>query len=135
MTRQSDQATTFTDDAFAEECSRVARQIGAILAQPVSATVDATEKVVPQIARLRDQLIVQRRAGSRTPALDDALTDINIALSLVVSVGYPEGPPQRQYLEQARDLLHAITERQKSQLDTLVTDKDLIDEIIDSDSQ
>ena len=116
MTEQLRATIPPLDAAFADDCRTAARQIEAALAETGTALISAAEKIVPLVVRLRDRTIAARRAEPASPVRDAALTNLNIALTLVIAVGYPEGPPQRPYLEQARDLLLALA-RQAQQAD------------------
>jgi hypothetical protein len=63
--------------------------------------VDEAERA---IVAVRDSLIERLRAGEQ---VRQALDRVNVALSLVVGVEYPQGGLARPMLEQARDELQA----------------------------
>lgn len=98
-------------DTLAEGCRAAAQQLDRVLDQPFQAVIAAVDDVERAAARLRDGLIAQRRADTLTGEMGAALDDLNVTLSLIVAVEYPQGALQRAYIEQARDLLRAIAER------------------------
>lgn len=108
MTKQLRAAISPLDAAFADACHKAIKQIDTALAETGSELISAAGKSVPTVVRLRDRVIAARRAEPASPVRDAALANLNIVVSLVVAVGYPEGPPQRPYLEQARKLLLAL---------------------------
>jgi menaquinol-cytochrome c reductase iron-sulfur subunit len=71
---------------------------------------DAASKLSPAeqaLARVRDALIARRRAGHATtgPILDR----VNLCLTLVVGMEYPQGGVKKPPLEQAREILGRLT--------------------------
>lgn len=104
MSDRPHQPTLNTSQTLAERGTDLTRQIALALEQPVSGVVSAAAGAIPLAAALRDSLIAQRRADPSTPNLDAALTKANTIISLLSAVGYPEGPPQRSYLDHAQTL-------------------------------
>lgn len=121
MTRQLARADPLTNEALAAGCRQAAGQIDRALGQPPAGIVAAVDPVERAVALLRDGLIAHRRADSLTPALGAALGDLNVVLSLIVGVEYPQAALQRGYLEQARELLRAIADRAAPLRDASVT--------------
>ena len=108
MSDHPHQPAPLTAQTLTEHGTDLARQIAFALEQPAADVVSAAAGAIPLAAALRDSLIAQRRAGASTPTLDAALAQANTIISLLSAVGYPEGPPQHTYLEQARTLASEI---------------------------
>ncbi len=97
--------------ALASGCRQAARQLDAALGEAPDVIVAQVDEVEQAVARLRDGLIAHRRAGSATAQTSAALDRLNVVLSLIVAVEYPQGPMMRVYIEQARDSLLLIAGR------------------------
>jgi hypothetical protein len=96
---------------LASGCRRAAQQLNAALSEAPDVIVAQVDEVERSVARLRDGLIAHRRAGSATAQTSAALDRLNVVLSLIVAVEYPQGPMMHAYIEQARDSLLLIAGR------------------------
>ena len=94
--------------ALASGCRQAAQQLNAALGEAPTVIVAQVDAIERAVSRLRDGLIAHRRAGSATAQTSAALDRLNVVLSLIVAVEYPQGPMMRVYIEQARDSLLLI---------------------------
>ncbi len=89
-----------------ESLSQILLDLDAAMKKPPLQMKQDVDGVVTKLARLRDHLITaQRRLHDMSFVQSPVLEQVNIALSLVISVGYPGGAIQREALEEAHKLL------------------------------
>lgn len=98
------------EQALVDGCRQAAQQLNATLGEAPNVIVAQVDEVERMVSRLRDGLIAHRRAGRATARTSAALDRINVVLSLIVAVEYPQGPMMRSYIEQARDTLRAVAD-------------------------
>jgi hypothetical protein len=118
MSDHPHQPAPLTAQTLTERGTELSRQIALALEQPAAEVVSAAAGAIPLAAALRDSLIAQRRAGASNPTFNAALTRANTIITLLSAVGYPEGPPQRAYLEQARTLASEIVSQSAAAMST-----------------
>ena len=91
-----------------QHCEEAVAAIEAVLAEKPRQRLQIVDFGECAIVRLRDCLIERLRQGEQAglaQQLQDALDQVNIALSLVVGVEYPGAGIQQRSLEQAREVL------------------------------
>ena len=94
-----------------QHCEEAVEAIEAVLAEKPRQRLQIVDFGESAIVRLRDCLIErlrQENQSSLAQPLQDALNQVNIALSLIVGVEYPGAGIQQRPLEQAREVLEKL---------------------------
>lgn len=101
------------DPATAELVQEAVHEMNAAVQTDSTRIKKEIEAVEKTVVRLRDHLIGHlRRAGVEEAAeLRPLLEQVNVAVSLVVSIEYPAGGIHREALEEARDVLAGLATR------------------------
>ncbi len=95
-----------------ENLSQILLDLDAAMKKPPVQMKQDVDGVVTKLARLRDYLIAEQRSRHDISFVQSpVLEQVNIALSLVISVGYPAGAIQREALEEAHNLLQDFLQK------------------------
>jgi len=96
------------ENSFTERCRQIAERLDRSAERPPREIEKAMDEIGSELARLRDDLIVQCRTHSDSGLAQRRLEYVNVALSLVVAVEYPATSVQRSALKQARETLENL---------------------------
>ena len=95
-----------------QRLSQILLDLDSTMKKPPMQMKHDVDAVVTRLAQLRDHLIAAQRSRQDISFVQSpALKVVNIALSLVISVGYPGGAIQRQALEEAHSLLQDFLQK------------------------
>jgi hypothetical protein len=97
---------------LAAQCRRALEQLDRLSTLQPREIQAEIEDISRTLAGLRDRMIDRLRRGADPAGDRHTLDRINVALSLVIGVGYPVTGVQRKHLENARSVMAEIARRE-----------------------
>jgi hypothetical protein len=110
----AEQTQADTADSSPEEiCSRAVAVLDGLLGQPAASRLSDIDRAERLTVCLRNSLIERLRAGdaAQKARVHPALTQVNMAVSLLVGVEYPAAGVQEKPLKEARDTLQDLLDQ------------------------